>query len=189
MLGQIARALTRLAQIVAGDVVKNELSGQALKRRSGSLARSIIGIGGVLPGGQLGWRVGVLKGPSLAYARIQHDGGVIRPVNAKALAMPVGPAVTPAGVARYKGPRTYPRPLGFIPLNRGNVVGLLVEKPVKGVKRRAGTRIGRVAYILLKQVKLKPTNFITKRVTPRIKETMGIVEQAIADAILGRLKT
>jgi hypothetical protein len=38
----------------------------------------------------------------MIYANILEDGGVIRPVVAKMLAIPIGKALTPAGVARFK---------------------------------------------------------------------------------------
>lgn len=52
-------------------------------------------------------------GRNLIYARIQDQGGTIRPVRRKWLAIPTPEVKTAAGVARYASPRDYPEPLRF----------------------------------------------------------------------------
>lgn len=59
------------------------------------------------------------------YARIHELGGTIRPVKRKWLAIPLPPARTAAGVARYKTPLDVPD-LHFVTSKRGN---LLLVKP------------------------------------------------------------
>lgn len=53
-----------------------------------------------------GVRVVVQAGDAeVPYARIQEEGGTITPRNARFLAIPVGPALTSAGVSRFASPR------------------------------------------------------------------------------------
>lgn len=47
------------------------------------------------------------------YAKKQEDGGLVKPNGKKYLAIPVGPALTPAGVARYSSPRNVPAEFTF----------------------------------------------------------------------------
>lgn len=82
----------------------------------------------------LSLRVGIAGVP---YARIQETGGVVRAVRSKWLTIPVGPALTPSGVAR--GPaRSFPNLVLLIPkgLNRSPMLG--VWKAVGGDLDQAG---------------------------------------------------
>lgn len=64
------------------------------------------------------------------YARIQEKGGVVVPKKAKALAIPIGEALTGAGVPRYPGgPRSVP---GLFLLKRAGKNALLVRKDAGG---------------------------------------------------------
>lgn len=127
----------KAAARAAGGVVRNYLSGQRLKRRSGALARDVFGRGEMI-GGVPAIRLGVLRGPSSAYSPVQEYGTrgknpespfpTIKPVHARALAVPIGPALTAAGVAKVDSPRDWPRDLDFVPQYRGRLVGLLVER-------------------------------------------------------------
>ncbi len=89
---EIARGIfelfDRLGGAIAANIIKTQLSGDPLHRRTGSLARSVVG-GAFMTNGVPSIRVGIFRGPALAYANIQEFGGTVRPVNAKALAMPV----------------------------------------------------------------------------------------------------
>ena len=72
---------------------------------------------------------GTWNGLRIAYARIQEEGGLVLPVHAKVLAIPVGPALTGPGVARYPSARMAPNLVPIIPSEpRGNLVGWLVNK-------------------------------------------------------------
>lgn len=95
---------------------KSRLSGSGVRRRSGSLARSfnrnVFDQDGKLT---------LVVWTTSKYARLQEfgtaglPGGVLRPKKAKALAIPVGPALTGAGVSKFESPR--------------QVAGLQVFKP------------------------------------------------------------
>lgn len=119
-------------------------------QRSGRLRSSIRGL--VRPVGtqdaeivtQAGGHVG---GADVVYARVQEYGGVIRPVRAKYLAIPIHPAtITPAGVSRYRSPRDVPEELTFITSKAGNK--LLINEA------------GEPYYVLYSSVNLKARRFL-----------------------------
>lgn len=154
----------RISLIAAGFIVRTELSGSGnpgLKRRTGSLARSITGLG-VVTGGVPGMRVGLFRGPALDYGTIQEYGGTVRPVNTKYLAMPVNGALTPAGVPRYPGPRQYPGHLVFVPFKVGsNVAGALYEESdLKKAKALGNLRAATALYLMLRQSTIPAHNYL-----------------------------
>jgi hypothetical protein len=160
------RFFGREGQKIATHIVKTKLSGQLLGRRTGQLAQGTIGLA-ERRGGVPGLRVGVLRGPAIAYAGIHEHGGTIRPKRARALAIPVegGPAVTQAGVERFGGPRSFPGKLSFIPFrNSGLAVGGLFTTSSEQGRDRRGRfltfGLGELAYLLVKEVKIKPKHFI-----------------------------
>lgn len=179
----------------AGHVTGTMLSSQRLRRRTGALARSIVGAA-VRVRGVPGMKVGVFRGPgksslgssgkrreSLPYAAVQEFGTVgkggryptIVPRRAKALAVPTGPALTPAGVPRYTGPREYPRELVFIPFRGPNAIGGLFEKP-RGRRRRRDVRSMRLAYFLLRRTDIAPTHFLRdgfRAYLPTVTKNLG----------------
>lgn len=88
----------------------------------------------------------LLGSMGVVYARIQEFGGTIRPKKGKYLAIPVGPALTAAGVARF-GPRDV-EGLFFIKTANG---GLLVRREGKGSRSRLVTY-----FVLVTSATLKP---------------------------------
>lgn len=176
----LEKFFARQANIVAGRISQNYLSGQRLKRRTGSLARSIIGVAN-RPPEIPGFRVGIFKGPALAYAGAQEYGTkgadpaspipTIRPKKAKALAVPApgGPALTPAGVHRYDSPRQFPRALRFVPFRQSGIaVGGLYEKQslldeqaaARRGSRPVSLRNAKLVYFLLSKIDLKPRRYL-----------------------------
>jgi hypothetical protein len=133
-------AFDRLAQKAAAWIIRTQLSGgEGLRRRTGSLARSITGRG-VIVDGIPAMRVGVFRGPSLAYARIQEFGGRVLPKRAKSLAMPVGDALTPAGVAKWASPLDFPGRLTFVPFRHGRIaIGALYDTESLNAARAKAT--------------------------------------------------
>ena len=104
------RGLAKGAKLAAGVVVSEYLTGQALKRRRGDLARSIDG-----------WR----EGPLAAVVGVREASAVERykwllgdeqktilPKRAQALTIPIGEALTAAGVARFESVLDAERQLG-----------------------------------------------------------------------------
>ena len=81
-------------------LIQERLSGTPLARRTGTLARSW----GVEVFGE---SIRSLRGvvfSTARHARIHEQGGVVRPVHAKMLAIPLQAMRTPAGVARFHTP-------------------------------------------------------------------------------------
>ena len=174
------RFFDRQGARIAGAITKGQLSGQVLKRRTGSLARSIVGRGELVDG-LPALRVGVLKGPAERYAAVQEFGTVskggelpdIVPREAKALAIPVGPALTPAGVNRFGNPRDQPRgTYQLIPFGRGSrglnaTAGLfrtrdLTREYEASKRQHREFDLGNVAayYLLLRRVGIRPKRFL-----------------------------
>ena len=109
----------------------------------------------------------------LPYARIHEAGGVIRPVRAKALAVPV------TKKARRMGPREWPEDLlQYVPVNRHPVIGLLA---LKG----RGTRKGKAQYLLLKEANIKPTLYITKAREAAMPQVAKHLSKAMMKAVGG----
>ena len=162
----VLRAMDRRGHLVAADIATNSLSGNPLRRRTGSLARGVVGRAELLEGVPA-MRVGVLRGPSAKYAGPQELGTqdlepdspypaiTPRPPR-KALAMPVGPALTPAGVDRYGSPLEYPKELTFIPWKRGkNAVGGLYESESLAKLQRKASKAGKAVTKSNRRMKKK----------------------------------
>jgi hypothetical protein len=165
---ELDRFFDKIALWVAGQITKNKLSGNPVNRRTGNLARSVTGRA-VREKGMLGFRVGIFRGPALRYAGVIEYGtkgynsqspyNTIRPKKAKALAMPVNDALTPAGVSRYQGPRDYAKARGeltFIPFKRGSgaIGALYTEKELLAGETDFSN--AKAAYILLKKADIRP---------------------------------
>ena len=75
---QLVDGMTRLGYEFAGRVVSTKLHGQVLNQRSGNLASAVAGgVETTETGTEVKTRVGVLRGPALAYAGIHEYGGTI----------------------------------------------------------------------------------------------------------------
>jgi len=185
LYASINQFFDRRAQIVAGRISKSRLSGDPIKRRTGNLARSIIGRGELI-GGLPAMRVGVFRGPALRYAGVLEYGTrglnpespypTIVPKRARALAVPVegGPALTPAGVERFGGPRNFPQPLHFVPVLRGRLVGFLK------------TDAGESAYMLLKSVDIAPRFYLRDGFIETLPETNLKLAEELAKYLAGK---
>jgi len=103
ILKAASHGLDKGSKLAAGVVIREYLSGQALKRRSGMLAKHVEGwlekpldaVVGIKPGS-----------PVDAYAWMLGDERMtIKPKKAKFLSIPIGENLTSAGVPRYTSPR------------------------------------------------------------------------------------
>lgn len=152
---QMSRAQTYLADYIA----RNKLSGQTMKRRTGNLAASI------RPGRRewLGARLTGVVGSNLTYARIHEEGGVIRPRKAKYLTIPVGKALTAAGVVR----KPYRQWSG------------LELRPRKGKPGYVALKDGAPVWVLVKQVNIPARPYFA----PAAVETAGAVKDIIGNAV------
>lgn len=127
--------LQRTGQRFVAQMQREHLSGPtgptSLSVRTGALRRSLTQtVTAQGDGAALDVSVGSF---TAAYARIHEYGGIIRPIRSKYLAIPIGKALTRAGVARFS-PRNFPGELHFIRSRKGNK--LLVQFIGKGKRRR-----------------------------------------------------
>ena len=171
--------------LAAAHVVRTQLSGQPLARRSGNLARSVVGHS-VRVGGVPGLRVGVFRGPSLRYARKLEVGGTIKPKKAQALSIPLqgGKAVTRSGVTKF-GPRDFPGTLTFIPFrNPRNAVGVLIDETARQMLR-SGASLSEVQaqYLLVKQVRIPAFRWLRKGMTSYIPQMRKALEGHLAELV------
>lgn len=177
---QLDKFFARESTLAAAHIVRNFLSGQVLGRRTGALARSMVGTTERFDGIP-GMRVGVFRGPALIYAGIQEFGtrglesdspfDTIRPKKAKALAFPPegSPALTNAGVSRFASPRDFPESLRFVPFRKGVVVGGLFEEArlkLEQARLEPGQTIDlsklQAVYILISQLDLPAREYLKK---------------------------
>lgn len=164
----------REALRMSGRISAEMVRGKNRLHRTGTLARSVTG-GSELFGGLPAIRVGIFRSSGAErYAGVQELGtrgknesspfDTIRPKHGKALAIPVGRALTGAGVDRYGGARFYPRPLKFIPSHNsgvhGNVIGVLVDD-AQSQKFRGTKKTAKALYILLRFVDI-PAHFFLR---------------------------
>ena len=162
-----AAGLKKGVKLAAGKVVKDYISGQSLKRRSGNLARAIDG-----------WLVSDLEGvvgvrPNSAVAKyawlLGDEQKTIVPKKAKFLAIPIGEGVTGAGVARYKSPRDVPDGF-FIKSKAGRLLF--------GYKRGKRGKF-RPLFVLVKSVFVQGSGALYDGVTDSLDDITGQMESEI----------
>ena len=169
VLQAVSTGLGKGAKFAAGNVVRNYLSGQALKRRTGTLSRAIEG-----------WLlkpfeavIGIHKRSAALvhkYAWLLSDEEkTITPKNAKFLAIPIGEGLTKAGVARYKSPRDVPDGF-FIKSKAGNL--LFGYKKGKRGKFRA-------LFVLVKSVFIQGSGALYDGVMASADDMAGQIEAEI----------
>lgn len=185
----VARILStaqRLPQIILRVSTEAALDGQRyaaenatrrLRVRTGMLRASIAGraesqgqdVIVTLAGGGMGQR-----GP-VPYAGVQEFGGTIRPRRGKYLAIPVGPALTRAGVARYVSPRDVPD-LRFVRVGQH---ALLAKPSGRGGKRLTPW------FWLVRQVRIRPKHYLTDARDRVARELPDSLSAAILADIAG----
>lgn len=190
-LDLLYRYFSREAQYIAGQIVKTKLSGKPVGRRTGTLARSVIGQAERL-NGLPAFRVGVLRGPALSYAATLEYGATIRPKNARALAIPMNEATTPAGVDKFGGPRGYPGELRFLPFRRGGIaVGKLVDELDARTFESQGISPYQLdaLYLLVKKVVIKPRFYLRDGVKEQLPTFLKRMSQFLAGALIDAKST
>lgn len=177
ILGFFRRQAPKATRAVAKQAKEGGHGHPALRRRTGSLMRDLTTFA-ELHGGVPSIQAGIFRGPSTRYAAVQELGtkdknpnspfDPITPKKAEALAVPVGPALTPAGVPRYIGPRDYPKHLVFAPWFRPNAVGGLYDDASMRKEVKAANRENRpidlknvlLVYMLLRKAEIPPHYFL-----------------------------
>lgn len=165
---EVAAAIERLSRVggrLRRPMLRTALFVRRTAQRRLRSRRSRWGLSRGLLARSLTYRVddgGMVVGSALRYAAIQQVGGDVVPRTARALAIPVAPHLRRSGI----WPRDLPRDsMRFVPVNRGDVVGLLVRakladmaergKPgAGGPGRRPRQKIGETLYVLMRRVRV-----------------------------------
>ncbi len=121
-------------QLVENEVKLNRLTGQVLRSRTGRLRASVSATVEDREGAPaLVARAGGTDGRGeVGYASIQEHGGVVVPRTAKMLRIPLGPALTAAGVDRFPTPLRQSAP-GMFYLRRSKAGNLLLFHRETGI--------------------------------------------------------
>lgn len=169
----------RVLGLLLQRVIRSEkLAGQVLHARTRTLARAIFTeTNDRAADREIVTRVGVDLGKA-PQGRVQELGGVIRPTRAKRLAIPVGRALTPAGVGRVSA-RTFmtnPSALGFTSAWVASLPGCAV---ILGQVGRGRARHVEPVFVLRSSVTIPPRSYLGATV----REQQGVIHATIGAAI------
>lgn len=154
-------------KLAAGRVVSEYLTGQSLKRRTGSLARAVDGwLAGPLDG-----VVGVRASSAVEKYKwlLTDEQKTITPKRAKFLTIPIGENLTGAGVAKFSSPRQVPE--GFFVKTKG--------KLLFGTKRGKRGKF-RPLFVLVKSVFVQGSGALYDGVLDSIDDIGEGIEKQIA---------
>ena len=168
-----SRGLGAGAKFAAAHVVENYLSGQLLKNRSGMLAKfltswkegpfdAVVGVRENTPVEKYKWLLG-------------DEEKTITPKRSKFLAIPIGEALTGAGVAKYKSPRD---------VTDGFFIKSKSGKLLFGYQR--GTRGKfRPLFVLVKSVLVQGSGALLDGVMDSVDDMTGAIQDAVDKAVEG----
>ncbi len=164
------------------SVREDKLQGQALNPRTRGLTRAIYTrteMDGRAT--EIVTRVGadLDKAPQ---GRVMELGGVIRPKHAKRLAIPVGRALTPAGVAKVSA-RTFmdnPASLGFTGAYIAKFPGSAVIMGVRGKGKRQTIE---PVFALKSSVTIKPHSYLGSTLRDKRTEITARIDGGVADIV------
>lgn len=164
----------RLVKIANEEIVleAHELSGDIQEKfYSGQSVHSL----GVRTGqARRGWRVIETKKKVSIVNNVPHadqsEEKVIKPKKSKYLAIPVGPALTPAGVPRFSGPRDSSAPEFRVARSSADTLVLLGSK--------SGSEDNQEIYFVLKKSVKIPAR--TRLLTPFVKKRSGVISHHVS---------
>lgn len=179
-LDGVIRSLEGLPEAIRLDMVKTAL--RLAQRGAGELTREVMSRLTKDPTGRLArsFLARVVEGDTITaeaysdtvYAAIQNRGGTIRPIKAKALAIPLKGS---GGPRRGQGPREFGRPLFPIRARSGSM--LLVERIGKGKRAKIVPR-----YLLKQSVRIPGVGYLDAA-AKTLLEQAGIAAEQIADRV------
>ena len=200
-LGRMLQFFKIEALRVAGRATRFATTGElGIRRRDGTLARSITGVP-VVREGAPGMRIGIFRGPALAYAGVQEHGtrgknpaspyDTIRPKKGNALAIPLEPTKTKGGRVKGEfagGPRLR-NDLVFIKFRKpGNAIGALYTRKslaaARGETGKVNLRSAMAAYLLVRQVDIAPKRFLRTGVLSEVPNTAARLVKFIAEQMI-----
>lgn len=164
----VRQELNALKHRTQSRMVNEHLSGptgpSSVRSRSGQLRRSLDGI--VTDSGANRMTMTMFFGGGVPYARIHEYGGTIRPTRAQNLAIPVGDALTRAGVSRYGSPTSIWGALKFV----------LNKKTGKKLLAQAGRGKLNVLFVLVPEVTLPPRLNFGKTFTEEATKSVAAIK-------------
>jgi len=172
----ISEGLAIGAKETAGHIAKNYLSGQALKRRSGHLAKAVDGWLKTDTEAIIGVRS---ESPVSKYKWLLSDEQhTIRPKKGKFLTIPVGEALTGAGVlkAQYAG--------GLRSITDGFFVHTKGGKLLFGYKRGKKGKF-RALFTLVQEVLVQGTGALADGVSDKLPDLSAKIEEKMHSAAGG----
>lgn len=171
----VKKALIVSALQMEGQAKRN--CRRVLQIRTGRLINSITAGVTPAPGQKAAWDVnlragGRAKGADVPYAAIHEYGGVIRPKNGAYLRIPLGAAVTAAGVDRFATPlrATGAGLFGVVKSKGGSL--LLQHRPS-----------GAPWYLLVPEVRMPARPFMRPAFNEVVPQIAGRVETALRQAL------
>ena len=155
---RLVRAVARALYLLANDWLA------AMQGRAAVRTGALRAAGDVLEPEINGSTIVVEFGFNIRYARIRNQGGIIKPVRARMLAIPLGPVKTPRGDARYASPREQ-RDLFIIRLaGKLYLARRRYASPPKGLPKWANIELN---WKLVPQVKQEGDEYVSAVVAER----------------------
>lgn len=203
-LGDLKGNLPRTLGRGVGNVLKEATRqvglqikpGAALHPRSGSLGKAFTPRGGAI----VDIRLGVAKADGSLTAnhpaaRIQDEGGTVRPTRAKNLAIPLDAAKTAAGVPRWKSPRevaglkfTMRGGVGFLAkvVTPARKVGAYIKGgQMRNAKRYIAEKL-KFLFVLKSEATVPASHYLTKATTETEKLSGEIINAEVLKEIVNR---
>jgi hypothetical protein len=149
--------MKRVGLGLEAHVKSNQLGGQILKARTGTLRRAVFSRAEAVGEGDAQAVVGVDLGKA-PYGRVQEMGGTITPRGGSALAIPIGEARTAKGVGRFTARDLLQRPQSF-----GYTGAFIAKNVIFGRRQHDVVPL----FVLKPSVTLRPTGYLTRTVAEK----------------------
>lgn len=163
----LVRAMQEVVLMLKRYIKQRKLSGQVLKVRSGRLRNSIASSVSIIGKAVVG-----VVGTNVPYAKTHEFGATITPKRGKYLAIPIGGALTPAGVPRGR-PRDFADTV-VVNTRFGN-------KLILGRDKTSGKRIP--LFILKKSVTIRKRPFFEPSIKENQSRILEMLRESITEAV------
>lgn len=171
-----SKVMQRIGLRLHAHLVKVKLRGGAIGVRTGNLSRSAFYRVELHGDTEIVTRIGLAVSKA-KYARVQEEGGTIRPTGSRYLTIPIGAALTGKGVARFSA-----RELIANPGNFGYLDTFFHRQILFGVKerRRRGEAVGGYGsieplFVLKSSVTLRPR----RMVAGTLVDNLGVIREEL----------
>lgn len=164
-------------------------SGGAIGVRTGNMRRNVR-MDGPNDNGDSSWSVTVYDDQNaVPYFAIQNVGGTIVPKKGQALAIPIGPALTGNGVARFTAAevRANPQAFGFqatfIPKGKNVIMGRIADAHFSATRGQGGRGALVPLFVLVKSVTLPARDLVGIAASALSAFAQSRLEQALGEPI------